>query len=127
MSDTRLAGARFEPLELPAVDAATFVAEGMRAMSVEHGAIVVVSATTDELEATSRWFGVVPEKLDPHRWRLELEAESLQWLASMITILATSHDVEIVEAPGEVIALVDLAVARLGNSTSRARATETGA
>lgn len=114
MSDTRAAGVRFEPLELPAVDAATFVAEGIRTMTVEHGATVVVAATTDELEATSRWFGVVPEALGEHRTRLDLRAETIEWLASMVAILSTSFDLEVTEAPPGVLALLHTASRRLG-------------
>ena len=114
MTDPALAGARFEPRELPTEDAATFVREGMRATTVEHRATLIVDATTSELEEIGRWFGATPpEVVDATRSRVQLCAETCDWLAAMIAIVATSFDIEISEAPDEVRRLVARAATRL--------------
>ncbi|MEP4651458.1 MAG: WYL domain-containing protein, partial [Ilumatobacter sp.] len=55
MSEPALAGVRFERRPLPAADAASFVREGMRSMVAAHRAVVVVSASTAEVETLGHW------------------------------------------------------------------------
>jgi predicted DNA-binding transcriptional regulator YafY len=118
MTDPALAGARFEPRELPTEDAATFVREGMRATTVEHRATLIVDATTSDLEEIGRWFGAMPpEAVDATRSRIQLRAEAFDWLAAMIAIVTTTFDIEISEAPDEVRQLVARTATRLGAVT----------
>jgi predicted DNA-binding transcriptional regulator YafY len=108
-----LAGARFELRPLPTADAATFVAEGLRAMSTEHHATVVVNSSLGEVEPAVRWLDATTEALGERRTRVQLRAESLEWVASMIAIIAVSFDIAAVEAPAEVRALITTSGARL--------------
>ncbi len=115
-----LAGARFEPRPLPAETAAAFVADGIRAMAIEHRAIIDVDATLEELATMGRRFDASPEPIDVRRTRMNLHADSIAWLASMIVVVATSFDIEIAEAPPEVRHLVTAAASRLAVATPSA-------
>jgi predicted DNA-binding transcriptional regulator YafY len=95
----KLGGARFAPLALPAQDPASFVAEGLRSRATEFLATVVIDGSSEEIAAKMRWFDAVAEDVGLGQTRIGLRAESLDWLASMIAILALSFDVVIVEAP----------------------------
>lgn len=112
MEAPALAGAHFEPRVLPAADAATFVTEGMRALSSQHTATVIVDATADDLASLVRWFQADAEALGDDRTSLTLSAESLEWLSAMIAILATRFDIELTGVPDDARALLDLAVDR---------------
>lgn len=118
MAKPTLAGSRFERRQLPADDAATFVAQGMRAMATEFAATVIVDATTDEVEKISHWFGSSIEPVDDGRSRLQLAAESADWLASMIAMLAMRYDVTITDAPDEVHTLLADVAVRLADGAS---------
>lgn len=111
-----LAGVRFEPQPLPAADAASFVAASMRALTVEHRAIVEVEATPEQLTSIGHWFDATPEPAGRGRSRLELRAESIDWLASMVGIVASRFDVEVTEAPDDVRLLVVTMAARLAQA-----------
>ncbi len=102
MGAPSLAGANFEPRELPADSAATFVAEQIRTMPVDHAATLIVHANADDVAAVSRWFGVTPEVVTAKQCRLGLRADSADWLVSMIAIVATNFDIEIADAQDEV-------------------------
>jgi predicted DNA-binding transcriptional regulator YafY len=116
METPTLSGARFEPRPLPAADAATFVAEGMRAVTREFDATVTVGGTAEELDAIARWFEAPPEPAGDGRSRMTLRGESWERLASMIAILAVSFDVDLEDAPEEVRHLVAGAAARMADA-----------
>lgn len=113
MDDVRLAGARFDRRDLPAADAATFVREGMRASASAYRATVVVDASPIELEHFDSWFGGKREPLPDGRTRMEVSADVSDGLTSMLAILATRHDIEIIEAPAVVRAQLVVAARRL--------------
>ncbi len=117
----RAAGVRFESMELPAESAAAFVESGLQSFNVAIEATVIVTAASDRIEATHRWFGAQMEleSLGDDRHRLRLGAEAVDWLVSMIAILATSYPVEIEEAPPAVHELLSAAIARLDAATPR--------
>ena len=101
MGAPALAGARFDPRPLPAADASSFVAEGMRSMATEHRATVRVDATPDALDGLSRWLGATQTVVEG--WtRLDLRSDSLDWLASMVLIIASRFDVAALDAPQQV-------------------------
>lgn len=102
MVDPRLAGARFDELALPGDSAADFVAAGLRAATEQYEAVVVLGGEPGEIDRLAHWFrgDLTPEH--DGRTRMRLTAESLEWLAGMIAILATSFSVEVVDAPAEV-------------------------
>jgi len=113
MVEPRLAGARFEPRELPAESAAEFVAAGLRSASQPYEAIVVIDGDPERIEAVRSWFGGQLEPIDGAPHRMRLGADALEWLAGMITILSVSFDVTVESAPDEVFALLASATSRL--------------
>lgn len=113
MEEPRLAGARFEPRVLPAKSAAEFVAAGLRSATQQHAAVVRVEGDPERVTAMSHWFGGQMTPIDGDATRLRLGADALEWLASMIAILATSFDVTVEEAPAEVHDLLTDASRRL--------------
>lgn len=112
--EPRLAGARFEERPLPADSAADFVAAGLRSVALRHEATVRVAGPADRIEAMRRWFGAQMSTVDDDDHRLVIGSDALEWLVSMIAILATSFDVEIEDAPDEAWPLLAAAGRRLG-------------
>ena len=113
MDELRLAGARFEPQPLPATSAAEFVAAGLSSATQQHSATVRVAGDPERVSAMTRWFGAQMVPIDGDTTRLRLGSDALEWLASMIAILATSFDVSVEAAPPEVYALLATAATRL--------------
>lgn len=118
MVSPRAAGVRFEPMELPTDSAAAFVEAGLQSFSVAFEATVLVTAPTDRIEATHRWFGAQMERepLADGRHRVLVKADAPDWLVSMIAILATSYPIELEHASDEVRELVAAAAGRLGGA-----------
>jgi predicted DNA-binding transcriptional regulator YafY len=116
MTDPTLAGARFERRELPHGDAVTFVREGMRSAIAVAAATVVVEASADGVEAIRRWLDATAEPIDDGHTRLRLQADSDEWLASMIAMVATYCPVEIEDAPDTVRARVAATSRRLSSA-----------
>lgn len=115
MDDLRLAGARFAERQLPAATAAEFVAAGLGAATRPHEAVVVVDGEPERVAAMSRWFGGQMTHVGDDVTRLRVGADAVEWLASMIAILAVSFDVTVEEAPPEVHQLLTAAAVRLGD------------
>lgn len=115
MVEPRAAGLRFDPLELPAESAAAFVQAGLRSVPLRHEAVVVVHGPTDQVEPMHHWFGsqMDVESISEDRHRATLGSDSLDWLVSMIAILATRFDVEVEAAPDDAWPMIDAAGARL--------------
>ena len=108
-----LAGVRFEPLDLPAENAAAFVAAGLRAGTEQHEATIALAGEAAEIERLGHWFrGDVTEQPDGTT-TMRITAESLEWLAGMIAVLSTNFDVRIVDAPDEVHRRLAAAAGRL--------------
>ena len=119
MVDPVLAGARFDELSLPAASAADFVAAGLRAVTEQHEAVVVLSGEPDEIDRLAHWFrgDLTPES--DGRTRMRLTAESLEWLAGMIAVLATSFPADVIDAPPEVRARLIDAVRNLSTDSGQ--------
>ena len=113
MEAPQLAGARFTPRDLPAASAAEFVAAGLRSATQQHEAVVRVDGDPERVAAMSHWFGGQMTPVGDDRTRLRIGSDALEWLASMVAILATSFDVTVEEAPPEVHALLADAARRL--------------
>lgn len=114
METPRLAGARFTPRALPADDAATFVMDGIRTLSEEHLARVAVSGTADDVASVVSWLHADVGARDGNRAVLTLRADGHESLASMIAMLSTRFDLELLDASDEVRALLAAASGRLG-------------
>lgn len=117
METPSLAGARFAPRNLPADDAATFVMDGIRAMTDERVAIVTVRGNADEVASVVAWLHADVDTQNGDRAVLTLRADRDESLASMIAMLSTRVDVELVEAPDDVRSLLTAAAQRLGGLT----------
>lgn len=113
MEEPQLAGARFEPRALPAGSAAEFVAAGLRSVTQQHEAVVRVEGDPERIASMSHWFGGQMSPIEGDATRLRIGADALEWLASMIAILATSFDLTIEDAPPEVYDLLAAAAERL--------------
>lgn len=109
----QLAGARFVPRQLPAPDAAAFVARSIRSMAPLHEAVVVVNATHDEVRDVVRWSDAQVEAVDARRCRVRLRAETIEWLVTAVAMLAVRFDVD-VDASPEVAGRIGELSARLG-------------
>ncbi len=116
MSEPALAGARFERRPLPAVDAATFVREGMRSMVAGHRAVIVVTASIEEIATLGHWIAGDPTPTDDGRIQLTITADEPVHVASTIAYVATRFDVEIEDAPVEVRRIVEDTSRRLAPS-----------
>lgn len=125
MDDARLAGARFEPREVPGGDAAAFVARSLRESAVVHRVTAEVGAPAASLADVGRWFDSEVVALGPDRSRLDLRAESLEMLLSMVTTLATRAAVTLVDPPPELAALVTDTATRLAAATGSRNAVAT--
>jgi predicted DNA-binding transcriptional regulator YafY len=114
MSSPSLAGARFSPRTLPTADAATFVMNGIRTMSEERLASVAVSGNVDEVASIVNWLHADVDSHDGGRAVLTLRADRDESLASMIAMLSTRFDLEVLGASDEVRSLLAAAAERLG-------------
>lgn len=116
MTDPQLAGARFERREVPGGDAAAFVREGQRAAVATVSAVVEIDATAEEVGWLRGWLDAQLVSSDDERAQLSLRADSEQWLAAQIGIVATYHRVRIVDAPAAVRQQVAAAATNLASA-----------
>ena len=115
LSEPRLAGPRFAPRELPAADAAAFVAQSLQATPKDHEASVVVHVPAERLQAVAHWFQAELEAVDHQTCRLFLRSESLPALAWMVAVLAVHGEIDI--EPGTRVDLLELLGALGGRLT----------
>jgi predicted DNA-binding transcriptional regulator YafY len=97
LSGPKLAGARFEVRPLPAADAAAFVRQSIGSMPMPHAATVVVDAPVDDVRALLRWVDATPEARPDGRTDVHVRSESLEWVDTVVALLAGSWDLEVVE------------------------------
>ncbi len=112
----QLAGARFAARELPATDAAAFVAQSLRAMPLPHETMITVHGPPDEVAKLVHWSDAKVEPVGEHSCRVRLRAESMEWLATAVAMVAVRFDVEI-EHPSELADRVGQLSARLARAT----------
>lgn len=113
-----LAGPRFQPRQLPAADAAAFVAQSMRAMPMPHEATVVAYGSHDGVRQVLRWADADIEAIDDGACRVRIRAESPEWLVSTVAMLAVAFDIACHDPPDAVARIGELAK-RLSRSSSR--------
>ncbi|WP_329457368.1 helix-turn-helix transcriptional regulator [Streptomyces sp. NBC_01497] len=113
-------GARFTPRELPAGDAAEFLADSMARHRPRVEVDVSFAVSADMLASRLPAYLAEPEPTGPDTCRLRLEwNDSLEWLAVRFAMLGHEFTVR---APQELVACV----AELGGRLSRASRTTTG-
>lgn len=117
----QLAGTRFPARQLPAADAAAFVAESLAAMPKAHEITLVAQGAYDEVSKTLRWVDADIEPVDESTCRVRVRADSIEWLVSIVAMIAVVFDIEIREPP-EVIARIGELSHRLGRTAANSPA-----
>jgi predicted DNA-binding transcriptional regulator YafY len=97
---------RFNPRELPASDAATFVADSIESIGTRIEAFATVLAPDSEVVDRVRWFGGSATPVDASRCEVRLAGESTDWLAACL--LLVGHDFVVHEPPELVAHVVEL-------------------
>lgn len=115
LAEPALAGVRFEPLALPGGDAAAYVARSLRRTPMPFTAEVTVEADPEQVRDVARWLDSDIEKIGSGSCRLHLRSDSLGWLLTQVTMLATSFDLT-VDGSEELADLVAATAERLANS-----------
>ncbi|KJK59566.1 helix-turn-helix transcriptional regulator [Saccharothrix sp. ST-888] len=86
-------GARVPVRELPAEDAAAYVAQKLSSLTTTHVAVVTLHTPADRV---SRWLTGPSDRLEPiddRTCRLRTSAESLEWLAIRLAMLGCEFEV----------------------------------
>ncbi len=120
LRDARLAGARFDPRELPAADAAEFVARSLSSRPSRHEAKVLVRGSVEDVEPVARWAGGEVEPVDATTCSVTLGADWLDWLAVGVSSLAMRFEVQL-DAPPELVEELATMCTRLGPAIDAAR------
>ncbi|NHC45061.1 helix-turn-helix transcriptional regulator [Motilibacter aurantiacus] len=116
-------GVRFAPRELPAEDAAAYVAQNLRSVPNRPRALVRIAAPLEQARAAV-WPGMGELEADgPERSRLHAIGDSVEWLAVGISMIAATSGLRLaVEGPPELAA----ALVRLGERAGELAATSGG-
>ncbi|WP_354641760.1 helix-turn-helix transcriptional regulator [Kitasatospora camelliae] len=116
LSDPQRTGVRFEPRELPAEDAAAYVAAKLSWSARSYRAVVTLHAPAEQVRP--RLGGAVErlEPVDAGRCRLHTRADSLEWLALRLATLGCEFEVhEPAELADHLRALGDRALRAAGH------------
>ncbi|MEV0277793.1 YafY family protein [Streptomyces sp. NPDC050610] len=112
LREPRATGARFAPRELPAADAAAFVARSLAGVRQGVGAVVTLHESADALAGRlPKSFGLTP--LDEHSCLLRTHDASLDWQALRLMLLGCDFEVH---EPPELIELLRELGARIGRA-----------
>lgn len=99
MSEPRLAGGRSTPRELPASDAAEFVARSMSEMPMQHRVEVTVDGPIGEVAAVASYLGGEVEEISDEKSHVTLRGDVLEWMAIGVAALAAHFPVHVDGAP----------------------------
>jgi len=121
LRDARLAGVRFTPRELPAADAAEYVARSLSARPSRHEAKVLVQGSAEDVEPVARWAGGEVEAVDGSSCTVTLGADWIDWLAVGVSSIAMRFEVQLLEAPPELVEQLSAMCTRLGPAIDGAR------
>lgn len=117
-----LAGVRFPHRQLPAEDAAAFVAQSLGALRAQREVsveVTVLGAAADVGPAVT-WMGGAATAIDDTSCRVRLVGAERSWLAVGLAALATEFDVELdADTDPEVEALVGRITGRLARATPK--------
>lgn len=116
-------GLRFRPRQLPAADAAAYVAQAIMSSLARYRALVTLHAPVEAIAERIRPTDGVLESIDDQTCRLRTAADSLQWLA--LTIGMFDIEFEIHEPP-ELIDYVRGLSERLSRSVRHGTTSVTG-
>jgi predicted DNA-binding transcriptional regulator YafY len=104
---------RFNPRELPAPDAATFVARSIESLGSRVEARLTAEGSAAEIGDRARWFGGSVTSLANGSCEVRVAGESVEWLAACVGLLGV--EVEVHEPP-ELVEHVREVAARLARS-----------
>ena len=110
----RLGGVRFRPRELPAENAAAFVAASIAAMPVPFEATIIATGSDAAVRNLVRYANAKVEAIDDTSCRVLIRSDSRPWLVTVVALLATEFEV-VVEEPADLVADVK----RLGLASER--------
>jgi predicted DNA-binding transcriptional regulator YafY len=99
----RLGGVRFRPRELPAENAAAFVAASIAAMPVPFEATIVATGPHAAVRGLVRHANATVEPIDDICCRVLVRSDSRPWLVTVVALLATEFEV-VVEEPTDLVA-----------------------
>ncbi|MGY6501225.1 MAG: helix-turn-helix transcriptional regulator [Acidimicrobiales bacterium] len=105
---------RFNPRELPAADAAAFLAAAFDQAFSAHRVVATVAASHDTVTAAFYPGDGAVEPIDDHSCRVYLTGSSIEWLA--VSLCMIGHDF-VVEEPPELIDHVRVLAERLTAAT----------
>ena len=97
LARARLAGPRFTPRDLPAPDAATFVARSISSRPTRFVVELVVVGEPERIARSVQYAGGTSTPLDGGRCRVELSLDWLDWLISTIAQLVVEFGPDAVE------------------------------
>src|SRR3954468_11229688 len=111
------ASGRFQPRELPAKDAATFVSRSLRARPNRYEARLTLHASAEEMsKRVPRWTGPF-EPLGEARCEYRTGDDNLEWLAARLSMLGVEFEVH---EPPELIEHLRALAARLARAAQPA-------
>lgn len=108
----RLGGVRFRPRELPAKDAAAFVAASITAMPVPFRATIIATGPAADVRTVLRYADAEIETIDDTTCRVRIRSETRSWLVTVVALLATEFDI-VVDEPDDLLPDVKNLGARL--------------
>ncbi len=113
MTRVRPAGPRFTPRELPAPDAATFVARSLSSRPTRYVVHLVVAGEAEQVERAVRHSGGTTTRLDDGRCDVALTVDWLDWLMSTVVSLVIEFGPDAVELSASEGVELDELAARL--------------
>jgi len=114
----RLGGIRFRPRELPATNAAAFVAASIAAMPVPFEATIIATGPVAAVRSLVRHANAKVEAMNDTNCRVLIRSDSRPWLITVVALLATEFDVA-VEEPADLLADVTRLGLRLRTVATR--------
>ena len=113
----RTPGGRFQPRELPAEDAATFVSRSLRARPNRYEARLTLHASAEEMRKRAPRYVGPFEPLGEERCEYRTGDDNLDWLAARLTMLGVEFEVH---EPPELIEHLRGLAARLARAAQPA-------
>ena len=111
------ASGRFQPRELPAEDAATFVSRSLRARPNRYEARLTLHASAEEMRKRAPRYVGPFEPLGEERCEYRTGDDNLDWLAARLTMLGVEFEVH---EPPELIEHLQVLAARLARAAQPA-------
>jgi predicted DNA-binding transcriptional regulator YafY len=98
----RLGGVRFRPRELPAENAAAFVATSIAAMPVPFEASIIAAGPDAAVRTFIRYASARVEAIDASSCRVLIRSDSRPWLVTVVALLAAEFEI-VVEEPADLV------------------------